>query len=87
VSYAAGLVGVPYPKFLLATAIGIIPSIIVYSFIGSVAVSAYWILVALLSLGLIALVVLPRFLRKTAIVIPTSIPSFEIQETGRTAAD
>jgi uncharacterized membrane protein YdjX (TVP38/TMEM64 family) len=82
VSYAAGLVGVPFPKFILATAIGIIPSIIVYSYIGAVAVSAYWGLVGVLFLALLAVAVVPRFLRKKS--APCAFP---IQEPERTAAD
>ena len=35
VSYGAGLVGGPFSKFILATAIGIIPSILVYSYVGT----------------------------------------------------
>lgn len=67
VSYAAGLVGVPFSKFIAATALGIIPSVIVYSYIGSIAVAAYsWILVSLLGLALVALVIVPRFMARRA---------------------
>jgi uncharacterized membrane protein YdjX (TVP38/TMEM64 family) len=45
ISYVAGLVGVPYPVFLLATAIGIVPSIIIYSYLGSIVLSSYWYVV------------------------------------------
>jgi uncharacterized membrane protein YdjX (TVP38/TMEM64 family) len=45
ISYVAGLVGVPYPTFLLATAIGIVPSIIIYSYLGSMVMSAFWYIV------------------------------------------
>jgi uncharacterized membrane protein YdjX (TVP38/TMEM64 family) len=78
VSYAAGLVGVPFPKFIAATAVGIIPSVIIYSYIGSIALAAYsWVLVSLLGLALIALVIVPRFLAR-------QVPPPAIE---RTAAD
>ena len=42
VSYGAGLVGVPFSKFILATAIGIIPSVLIYSYIGTMVIGSYW---------------------------------------------
>ena len=66
ISYVAGLIGVPYPTFLLATAIGIIPSIIVYSYLGSIVISAYWyVAIAILTLVLAAAVIGVIALRKT----------------------
>jgi len=44
ISYIAGLAGVPYPVFLAATALGIAPSILMYSYLGSIATSSYWYL-------------------------------------------
>jgi uncharacterized membrane protein YdjX (TVP38/TMEM64 family) len=82
VSYAAGLVGVPFSRFLLATAIGSIPSIIVYSYVGSVFAASYaWILMIALSLSLIMLWVIPRMMRKAEMLLPIPV------ETERTAAD
>jgi uncharacterized membrane protein YdjX (TVP38/TMEM64 family) len=66
ISYVAGLVGVPYPMFLLATAVGITPSILIYSYLGSIVVSPYWYIVICLSTVVIAAVVIGIFaLRKT----------------------
>jgi uncharacterized membrane protein YdjX (TVP38/TMEM64 family) len=57
VSYAAGLIGVPYSTFLLATAIGTIPSILIYSYLGSVVGDGYWwILFGVLAVTMIGLV-------------------------------
>jgi uncharacterized membrane protein YdjX (TVP38/TMEM64 family) len=36
VSYAAGVLGVPFPRFLLASGIGLIPSVLIYTFVGPV---------------------------------------------------
>jgi uncharacterized membrane protein YdjX (TVP38/TMEM64 family) len=67
ISFGAGLVGVPYTKFITATGIGIIPSILVYSYVGSVAAAAYWwILITLLSFSFIALVIGSRFFLRKA---------------------
>jgi uncharacterized membrane protein YdjX (TVP38/TMEM64 family) len=67
VSFGAGVVGVPYLRFLLATAIGIIPSVFVYSYIGSKIADAYWfILIAALSASLIGFAVASRFWRRPA---------------------
>jgi uncharacterized membrane protein YdjX (TVP38/TMEM64 family) len=58
VSYVAGVVGVRFSSFLLATSIGIIPSVLVYSFIGSVVPNLYWwILVGMLTISLIGIIV------------------------------
>ncbi len=57
VSYGAPLVGVPFSRFLLATSIGIVPSILIYSYLGTFIAGIYWwILVGLLSVSLIAIV-------------------------------
>jgi uncharacterized membrane protein YdjX (TVP38/TMEM64 family) len=50
VSYVAGFVGVPYARFISATAVGTIPSIVIYSYIGSsVAISTFaWIALGIL---------------------------------------
>jgi len=61
VSYGAGLIGVPYTRFLLATAIGIIPSILVYSYLGTVIAGIYWwVLVGLLGVSLIGIILATR---------------------------
>jgi uncharacterized membrane protein YdjX (TVP38/TMEM64 family) len=58
VSYGAGLVGVPYTRFLLATAVGIIPSILVYSYLGTLIAGIYWwVLIGMLSVALIAIII------------------------------
>ena len=57
VSYAAGLIGVPYSTFLAATAIGTIPSILIYSYLGSIVGDGYWwILFGVLAVTMIGLV-------------------------------
>ena len=67
VSFGAGLVGVPYLKFIFATGVGIIPSILIYSYIGSKVAEAYWwILIAALCASLIALACATRFLKRPA---------------------
>jgi len=87
VSYAAGLVGVPFTKFILATAIGIIPSVLVYSYIGSIAISAYsWILAILLGLAFFAVIFLPRILGTSSTPL-TSAAAFPVSKIERTAAD
>lgn len=64
VSFGAPLVGVPFRRFLLATAIGIIPSILVYSYLGTVIAGIYWwVLVGLLTAALVAVVVATRLFR------------------------
>ena len=58
VSYVAGLVGVRFSSFLLATSIGIIPSVIVYSVVGSVVPNLYWwILVGMLTISFVGIIV------------------------------
>lgn len=77
VSYTAGLVGVPYSRFLLATAVGTIPSTLVYSYLGSsVILSHWWMLPAGLCMTVLMAGVLPRLLRKTIMAVPA------IEETG-----
>jgi uncharacterized membrane protein YdjX (TVP38/TMEM64 family) len=57
VSYGAPLVGVPFLRFLLATAIGTVPSILVYSYLGRVVAGLYWwVLVGLLSAALVGMI-------------------------------
>ena len=66
ISYGAPLVGVPYSRFLLATAVGIIPSILIYSFLGTLAAKIYWwVLLGLLSAALIGIIAAMRMFRKT----------------------
>ena len=66
ISYVAGLVGVPYPTFLLATAIGIVPSIIIYSYLGSMVMSAFWyILIAVVTAAIGGVVVALLAMRKS----------------------
>ncbi len=65
VSYGAGLVGVSYFRFLIATAVGIIPSMIVYSYIGKMIAGVYWwVLVGILSVSLLAVISASFLLRK-----------------------
>jgi len=64
VSYGAPLVGVPFTRFLLATAVGIIPSILAYSYLGALIARIYWwVLVALLSAALIGIIAAAQFLK------------------------
>lgn len=66
VSYGAGLVGVPFSRFLLATGIGIIPSVIVYSYIGTMIAGIYWwVLITLLTVSLIGIIIASRLIPKT----------------------
>ena len=65
VSYGAGLVGVPFSRFLLATSVGIIPSILVYSYLGNLIAGIYWwVLVTMLSFSLVGIIAATRILRK-----------------------
>jgi len=65
VSYGAGLVGVPYFKFLLATAVGIIPSVIIYSYLGTFFASAFWwIVLGAAALSLASMWAAMRYLRR-----------------------
>lgn len=66
ISYGAGLVGVPYTRFLLATSVGIIPSILVYSYLGKMIAGIYWwVLLTMLSVSLIAIITAAKLLRKS----------------------
>jgi len=66
ISYGAPLVGVPFSRFLLATAVGIIPSILIYSFLGKLIAGIYWwVLIGLLSVALIGIFAASRILRKS----------------------
>ena len=65
VSYGAGLVGVPFSRFLLATAIGIIPSTLAYSYLGPMIAGIYWwVLIGLLSVSLIGVIITAILLRR-----------------------
>src|SRR5215831_21074359 len=67
VSYGAPLVGVPFSRFLLATAVGIIPSILIYSYLGKLIAGIYWwVLVALLCSALVGVLAAAQFIRKAA---------------------
>lgn len=66
ISYGAGLVGVPFVNFITATAIGIIPSILVYSYVGTVVAGVYWyVLIGMLTLALIGVLVATLVTRRT----------------------
>jgi uncharacterized membrane protein YdjX (TVP38/TMEM64 family) len=57
VSYGAPLFGVPFGRFLLATSIGIIPSVFIYSYLGTIIAGFYWwVLLGLLTVALIAVI-------------------------------
>lgn len=65
VSYGAGLVGVPFSRFLLATSVGIIPSIIVYSYLGGLIAGVYWwVLISMLTVSLIGVIAAAKIFRK-----------------------
>src|SRR5215831_1822556 len=65
VSYGAPLVGVPFSRFLLATAVGIIPSILVYSYLGTLIAGIYWwVLLGVLQAALIGIVAAAIFVRR-----------------------
>jgi len=65
VSYVAGLVGVPFSRFLFATAIGIIPSTLAYSYLGPLIAGIYWwVLIGLLSVSLIGVIITAILLRR-----------------------
>lgn len=58
ISYAAGLVGVPFSRFFLATAVGTIPSMLLYSYLGSIAFKGFaWLLLGIAA-GVLVLVVM-----------------------------
>src|SRR6185295_5820470 len=62
VSFGAPLVGVPFSRFLLATAVGIVPSILVYSYLGTLIAGIYWwVLIGLLGAALVGIVAAARF--------------------------
>ena len=66
ISYVAGLVGVPYTTFLAATAIGIIPSILLYSYLGSIVISAFWyVAIGVLTFLLVGAIVALLAVRKS----------------------
>jgi uncharacterized membrane protein YdjX (TVP38/TMEM64 family) len=78
VSYGAGLVGVPFTKFILATAIGIIPSIVVYSYIGTIVLGSYWwVLGGVAIVGTGVLFVGSRYLKKLAVIPARTLPATE----------
>ena len=65
VSYGAPLVGVRFSRFLLATAVGIVPSILLYSYLGILIAGIYWwVLLGLLIAGLVGILAASRMLRK-----------------------
>ena len=67
VSYGAPLVGVPFSRFLLATAVGIIPSILIYSYLGTLIVEIYWwVLLGILLAALVAVLAATRMLGKSS---------------------
>jgi len=67
VSYGAPLVGVPFSRFLLATSVGIIPSILIYSYLGRLIAGIYWwVLVALLCTALVGIIAAAQIIRKAA---------------------
>jgi uncharacterized membrane protein YdjX (TVP38/TMEM64 family) len=66
VSYGAPLVGVPFSRFLLATTLGIVPSILIYSYLGRLIAGIYWwVVIGLLSAALIAIIAGSQWLRRT----------------------
>jgi uncharacterized membrane protein YdjX (TVP38/TMEM64 family) len=67
VSYGAPLVGVPFSRFLLATAVGIIPSMLIYSYFGTFAARIYWwVLLGMLSAALVGIIAAARIVRRSA---------------------
>ena len=76
VSYGAPLVGVRFSRFLLATAVGIIPSILVYSYIGTLIAGIYWwVLIGLLTAALVGIVVVTRLMPNQVLFTAFSHPS------------
>src|SRR5262245_25547024 len=74
VSYGAPLVGVPFSRFLLATSVGIIPSILIYSYLGRLIAGIYWwVVLGLLSSALIGVLAASRILGRTKEPEPTVI--------------
>ena len=67
ISYGAPLVGVPFTRFLLATAVGIIPSVLIYSYVGSFIASVYWwIVTGLLCVALVGVIAAAVIVRRPA---------------------
>jgi uncharacterized membrane protein YdjX (TVP38/TMEM64 family) len=65
VSYGAPLVGIPYSRFLVATCIGIIPSILVYSYLGTMIAGIFWwVLMGVLTVSLVGIIAATRLWRK-----------------------
>jgi uncharacterized membrane protein YdjX (TVP38/TMEM64 family) len=65
ISYGAPLVGVPFSRFLIATSIGIVPSVLIYSYLGKFIAGIYWwVLLGILTATLIAIVAAIRILRR-----------------------
>jgi uncharacterized membrane protein YdjX (TVP38/TMEM64 family) len=65
ISYGAGLVGVPFSRFLLATSVGIIPSILLYSYLGGLIAGVYWwVVISMLTVSLIGIIAAGRIFRK-----------------------
>jgi len=77
ISYGAPMVGVPFSRFLLATAVGIIPSILTYSYLSTFAARIYWwVLLGMLSAALVAIVAAMRLVRKPeSVTLTASHPS------------
>jgi uncharacterized membrane protein YdjX (TVP38/TMEM64 family) len=66
ISYGAPLVGVPFSRFLLATAVGIVPSILVYSYLGAfIAPFYWWVLTGLLCAALVGIIMAARIVRRS----------------------
>jgi uncharacterized membrane protein YdjX (TVP38/TMEM64 family) len=66
VSYGAPLVGIPFTRFLVATSIGIIPSILIYSYLGTFIAGIYWwVLIGLLTASLVGIVAATAIFRRT----------------------
>jgi uncharacterized membrane protein YdjX (TVP38/TMEM64 family) len=64
VSYGAPLVGIPFKRFLLATTVGIIPSIFAYSYLGTLIAGIYWwVLVGLLVAAFIGLIAATQLIK------------------------
>jgi uncharacterized membrane protein YdjX (TVP38/TMEM64 family) len=67
ISYGAPLVGVPFSRFLLATAVGIVPSILVYSYLGTFIAPIYWwVLIGLLAAALVGIIMATHIVRRAA---------------------
>jgi uncharacterized membrane protein YdjX (TVP38/TMEM64 family) len=67
ISYGAPLVGVPFHRFLLATAIGIVPSILVYSYLGTLIAGVYWwVLLGLLVAALVGVITAAAVIRRSS---------------------